>query len=55
MARLVLNAPLTTDNIEGVALVTSPTGATRLLLLSDDNASDSQRTLLMVFDWTGRK
>lgn len=55
MAGLVLNAPLTTDNIEGVALVTSPTGATRLLLLSDDNASDSQRTLLMVFDWTGRK
>lgn len=55
MARLVLNAPLTTDNIEGVALVTSPAGATRMLLLSDDNASGSQRTLLMVFDWTGRK
>ena len=55
MARLVLNAPLTTDNIEGVALITSPTGATRMLLLSDDNASGSQRTLLMVFDWTGRK
>lgn len=55
MARLVLNAPLTTDNIEGVALVTSPIGATRMLLLSDDNASGSQRTLLMVFDWTGRK
>ncbi len=55
MARLVLDAPLTTDNIEGVALVTSPTGATRLLLLSDDNASPTQRTLLLVFDWTGRK
>ncbi|RYF93329.1 MAG: hypothetical protein EON95_09345 [Caulobacteraceae bacterium] len=55
MARLVLNSPLTTDNIEGVALVTSPTGGTRILLLSDDNASPTQRTLLLVFDWTGAK
>lgn len=55
MARLVLNAPLTTDNIEGIALVASPTSGTRILLLSDDNASASQKTLLLVFDWTGRK
>ncbi len=55
MARLPLNTPLTTDNIEGIALVASPTGGTRILLLSDDNASASQRTLLLVFDWTGRK
>ncbi|WGM40338.1 esterase-like activity of phytase family protein [Caulobacter sp. NIBR1757] len=55
MARLTLQAPLTVDNIEGVALVTAPTGATRILLLSDDNADAKQRTLLMVFDWTGRK
>jgi len=55
MARLTLQGPLITDNIEGVALVTSPTGATRILLLSDDNASASQKTLLLVFDWTGRK
>ena len=55
MARLVLNAPLTTDNIEGAALVASPTGGTRLLLLSDDNASPTQKTLLLVFDWTGRR
>lgn len=55
MARLTLNAPLTTDNIEGAALVASPGGGTRLLLLSDDNASPSQKTLLLVFDWTGRR
>ena len=55
MARLSLQAPLTVDNIEGVAMVTSPSGATRILLLSDDNASARQRTLLLVFDWTGRK
>lgn len=55
MARLVLNGPLTTDNIEGAALVASPSGGTRLLLLSDDNASPSQKTLLLVFDWTGRR
>ncbi len=55
MARLTLQAPLTVDNIEGVALVTSPAGPTRILLLSDDNASASQKTLLLVFDWTGRK
>ena len=55
MSRLGLNAPLTTDNIEGISLVASPTGGTRILLLSDDNASASQKTLLLVFDWTGRK
>ena len=55
MARLRLEGSLTRDNIEGVALISSPTGRPRLLLLSDDNASNSQRTLLLAFDWTGGK
>lgn len=55
MARLRLEGSLTRDNIEGVALISSPTGRPRLLLLSDDNASDRQRTLLLMFDWTGAK
>jgi len=55
MARMTLQGALTRDNLEGVALITSPTGRPRLLLLSDDNASASQRTLLLMFDWTGAK
>ncbi|MBI1405733.1 MAG: hypothetical protein GC145_06365 [Caulobacter sp.] len=55
IARMTLQGSLTRDNIEGVALLTSPTGGTRLLLMSDDNASPSQRTLLMAFDWTPRR
>lgn len=51
MARMTLQGSLTRDNFEGVALVTSPSGRTRLLLLADDNASPNQRTLLMAFDW----
>jgi len=55
MARMRLEGSLTRDNIEGVALISSPAGRPRLLLLSDDNGSDKQRTLLLVFDWTGAK
>ncbi|MBX3478974.1 MAG: esterase-like activity of phytase family protein [Caulobacter sp.] len=55
LARMTLQGSLTRDNIEGVALVTSPTGGTRLLLMSDDNASSTQRTLLLAFDWTPRR
>ncbi len=44
-------SPLT-DNFEGVAVVAKPNGDWRLYLLSDDNFSASQRTLLIAFDWT---
>lgn len=50
LARLV--PPLTVDNIEAVAVVPGRApGAMRLYLLSDNNFSPKQRTLLLAFDW----
>jgi hypothetical protein len=45
---------LTVDNLEGVAAVPRPGGVTRFYLVSDDNASPQQRTLLLAFDWRSR-
>ena len=50
-----LEGPLTRDNFEGLALVRNARGGARLYLLSDDNFSGSQRTLLLAFDWVPRK
>jgi len=44
-----LKLPGVTDNFEGIAAV-AVDGATRLYILSDDNGSDTQRTLLLAFD-----
>lgn len=44
-----LKLPGTTDNFEGVAAETRA-GGTRLYILSDDNFSPAQRTLLLAFD-----
>lgn len=44
-----LKFPGTTDNFEGLAAI-SRNGGTRLYILSDDNASRQQRTLLLAFD-----
>lgn len=46
-----LKFPGTTDNFEGIAAVAHD-GGTRLYILSDDNASKKQRTLLLAFDIT---
>ena len=48
-----LAAPLTVDNFEAVVIddAPRPNGARRLYLLSDDNFSSRQRTLLLAFDW----
>jgi hypothetical protein len=51
IARLNLARPLTVDNFEGLAAVPGPNGAIRFYLISDDNFSPSQRTLLLAFDW----
>jgi hypothetical protein len=40
----------TVDNFEGIAAKEMPDGRIRLYLISDDNFSANQRTLLMVFD-----
>ncbi|MBY0564044.1 MAG: esterase-like activity of phytase family protein [Hyphomonadaceae bacterium] len=46
----LLAPPLAVDNFEGVAAVRNADGSTRLYLVSDDNFSDRQRTLLLAFD-----
>ncbi len=40
------------DNMEGIAIHRRPDGTTRLTLISDDNFSSWQRTLLLEFDWS---
>jgi hypothetical protein len=51
IARMDLAAPMTVDNFEGVMSVPGANGRRRFYLLSDDNNSASQRTLLLAFDW----
>ena len=46
----LLDPPLTLDNFEGVAAMRMPDGATRIYIVSDDNFSARQRTLLLAFD-----
>ncbi|HZV85236.1 MAG TPA: esterase-like activity of phytase family protein, partial [Brevundimonas sp.] len=48
---LELSLPSTVDNFEGIAAARSP-GGVRLYILSDDNGSERQRTLLLAFDVT---
>jgi len=50
-----IEGPLTRDNFEGLAIVRNGKGGTRLYLLSDDNFSGTQRTLLLAFDWAAPK
>lgn len=55
LGRLVITPPLTVDNYEGLAVLPAANGAVRLYLLSDDNFSARERTLLMAFEWTPSK
>ena len=48
---LKIARPYTVDNFEGLAAAPSPSGGLRFYLISDDNFSKSQRTLLVAFDW----
>lgn len=41
------------DNMEGLAISRDPDGTTRITLVSDDNLSPLQRTLLLEFVWRG--
>jgi hypothetical protein len=45
-----MNVILTIDNFEGLAAKKLPDGTVRLFVISDDNYSSAQRTLLMVYD-----
>ena len=55
VARMDIAKPLTVDNIEGVSAVPNKDGSTRFYLLSDDNFSNSQKTILLAFDWKPAK
>jgi len=46
-----IEKPATVDNFEGLAALPGKNGVVRFYLLSDDNFSNSQRTLLLAFDW----
>lgn len=50
LAKMELTQPLSVDNFEGLAVVQQKQGY-RFYLLSDDNYSSRQRTLLLAFDW----
>lgn len=47
-----LEPPMTLDNMEGIAVAPAANGKVRLYLVSDDNFSANQKTLLLAFDWT---
>lgn len=47
-----IRKPATVDNFEALGALPRPDGTVRFYLLSDDNFSTGQRTLLMAFDWT---
>jgi hypothetical protein len=46
-----IRRPMTVDNFEGLAAVPGKNNTIRFYLISDDNFSSSQRTLLLAFDW----
>jgi hypothetical protein len=46
----LLEAPFPVDNFEGISAVRLPNGATRIYIVSDNNNSAQQRTLLLAFD-----
>jgi hypothetical protein len=54
VARMDMALPMTIDNFEGLAAVPRTDGGVRFYLISDDNGSASQRTLLLAFDWRPR-
>jgi len=54
VARMDLVRPMTVDNFEGLAVVPGADGAVRFYLVSDDNKSASQRTILLAFDWQAK-
>ncbi len=48
-----LERPLQMDNFEGIAVQSLPAGGRRIYIISDDNFSARQRTLLYVFEVAG--
>lgn len=46
-----IKRPATVDNFEGISASPRADGSVRFYLISDDNFSPAQRTLLLAFDW----
>jgi hypothetical protein len=46
-----MQLPLTIDNFEGLAIARGTKGSARLYIISDDNYSAMQRTLLLMFEY----
>lgn len=46
-----MGGPDLDENFEGIAAVTTQSGATKLYLIADDNQSAFQKTLLLEIDW----
>jgi hypothetical protein len=55
LAKLAIAKPATVDNFEGVETAILPDGGLRLFLISDDNFSPDQRTLLLAYDWRPKR
>src|SRR5262249_26889348 len=47
----IIKSPLPVDNFEGVAARAAPDGSVLIYVLSDDNFSALERTLLLQFRW----
>ena len=52
---IALRLPATVDNFEGIATTLNADGSQRVYILSDDNFSARQRTLLLAFDLTAAR
>jgi len=50
IGRANIKGQMPVDNFEGVAIGQAPNGRTRIWIVSDNNFSETQRTLLMAFD-----
>ena len=48
----MIGSDVTVDNFEGIAVQTLSPTTDRIVIVSDDNFSDRQKTLLMVLDYT---
>jgi hypothetical protein len=55
IGRFAMGRNSSVDNFEGVDVERKANGDWRLYLLTDDNFRDTQRTLMLAFDWTPPK
>ena len=49
----MIDSPRTTENFEGIAVRPNSSGGAYVYLVSDDNFHALQRTLLLMFEYSG--